>query len=273
MKKLILLAVVLFGANIAVLSAQENALPRDLLIDESVAVVDEDAAADAKASARRLLQQQPRVLRKQSFPELRQKRYMPATQAVSRTQAAPFGLIWGASIADTKNQGVKLMPIEQKDYVNSFAARDLPKAVEDFERVDITFGQEDELWRIIAYGRLLDDDASASKVLRLYKIYAGLLTRKYGHAEEFFTPARIEETVKDERGRDAVIKKEAPLGNPDFLAQLQSGAAELYSTYYNEEVGAALSVNVDGDGKSYIVIDYKNLKILQSRENETLDAL
>lgn len=47
----------------------------------------------------------------------------------------------------------------------------------------------------------------------------------------------------------------------------------LYSTYYNDDVGAALAVNVDGDGKSYIVVDYKNLKLLRNREKQTLDAL
>ena len=273
MKKLIFIAIVLFCANIAVLSAQENSLSRDLLIDDSVIIVDEDAAESAQNSARKLLQQQPRSLRKQTFPELRQKRYTNPDKVVARAQSAPFGLVWGATIADTKNQGVGLTPIDEKDYVNSFAAQNLPKEIEEFARVDITFGQEDELWRIIAYGKLLDDDASASKVLRLYKIYSSLLAKKYGNAQEFFTPAKIQKTVKDERGRDATITEEAPIGNPNFLSQLQSGMAELYSTYNNEEVGAALAINVDGNGKSYIVIDYKNLKILQSRENETLDAL
>ena len=31
--------------------------------------------------------------------------------------------------------------------------------------------------------------------------------------------------------------------------------------------------NVDGDVKSYIVVDYKNLKLLRNREKQTLDAL
>ena len=31
--------------------------------------------------------------------------------------------------------------------------------------------------------------------------------------------------------------------------------------------------DVDGDGKSYIVVDYKNLMILNAQEKETLDAL
>ena len=63
------------------------------------------------------------------------------------------------------------------------------------------------------------------------------------------------------------------IGNPHFLAQLQSGEAELYATFEGNDVGTALSVNVDGSGRSYIVIDYKNLKILRQREEQALDAL
>lgn len=70
-----------------------------------------------------------------------------------------------------------------------------------------------------------------------------------------------------------MVKEDAPIGNPNFLKQLQNGDATLYSTYYNDDVGAALAVNVDGDGKSYIVVDYKNLKLLRNREKQTLDAL
>ena len=84
---------------------------------------------------------------------------------------------------------------------------------------------------------------------------------------------KIDVTKKDKRGKDIIVKEDAPLGNANFLSQLQSGEAVLYSTYQNKEVGAALAVNVDGDGKSYIVIDYKNLIILNKQEQETLDAL
>ena len=63
------------------------------------------------------------------------------------------------------------------------------------------------------------------------------------------------------------------LENPNFLQQLQNGTASLYSTFEGDGIGAALALNVDGEGKSYIIIDYKNLKILQERENETLNIL
>lgn len=190
--------------------------------------------------------------------------------------AAPFGLLWKASSAAIKNMGVVLKPAEQEDYVNSFVATQLPVDAKGFRTIQITFGEEDELWRIIAYGNFLDDTPSASKGLRQYEMYARLLNQKYGNQKDFYTPAT--KTVEKEviiGGRKTMQTEQVPekMGNPNFLSQLQQGTATLYSTFEGNGIGAALSLNVDGDGKSYIVIDYKNLNILKERENETLNIL
>lgn len=259
--------------------AQQPDIYRNILIDEQAAAELEKAPADAESiakaqeQARQLLNKRPQTLRKQSFPKLRQRAAKPVLPTAVNTNAAPFGLIWGASIADTKNQGIQMTKIDEKDYVNNFIVTHLPKGVSDFTKVAATFGEEDELWRIIAYGDLLDDSPDADKVMRVYKIYYDLLSKKYGHAQQFFTPAQISVEKKDAKGKMITVQENAPLGNSQFLSQLQSGQAELYATFYNDEVGAALAVNVDGDGKSYIVLDYKNLRILRSRENKALDAL
>ncbi len=273
MKKIFLSAAALLILFCAPLRAQ---ISQDFLLDSAAVAAagpDEDAIAGAEESARRLLQQKPRALRKQTFPKLRSKPAAAEKPLAPRNQSAPFGLVWGSTMAETGNQGIILSPIEEKDYLNSFSATHLPKAVKDFARVDITFGEEDELWRIIAYGKRLDDTPAAADVLQMYKIYSALLNTKYGNKQEFFTPAQVDVIKQDANGKDITVQEPAPLGNPDFLKQLQSGDAVLYSTYHNNEVGAALAVNVDGDGKSYIVVDYKNLQILQAREKQTLDAL
>ena len=269
---IVFLFFLLLSGTIALAQAPADAMRGDML-DESADYVDEEASADAVDAARKLLRERPQSLRRQNFPKLRQKTHADTARIITRSQAAPFGLIWGASIGETKNQGILLTPIEEKDYVNNFTATKLPKPIADFDKVDLTFGEENKLWRIIAYGNLLNDDSTASKVLREYKIYSALLAKKYGNKQEFFTPAQINVTEKNARGQDITVQKEAPLGNPDFLNQLAQGTASLYSTYHNDEVGAALAINVDGDKKSYIVIDYKNLKILQAQEQKTLDAL
>ncbi|MBE6452275.1 MAG: hypothetical protein E7012_02155 [Alphaproteobacteria bacterium] len=271
---LLLLVVLVSGTNVF---AQETTITQDFLLDPNViASVEpkEDAVRNAEESARQLLEQKPREWRKRNFPNVRKMSTMSTSpKQIQKNQIAPFGLIWKASINATKNQGIILTKIEEKDYPNSFSATNLPKEIDDFSQVDVSFGEDDMLWRVIAYGKLLDDDASATKVLRLYNIYSALLTTKYGNKQEFFTPAQIEVKVKNDSGRETTVMENAPIGNPQFLSQLQSGSAVLYSTYNNSEVGAALAINVDGDGKSYIVLDYKNLALLRSKEKRTLDAL
>ncbi|MBQ9732213.1 MAG: hypothetical protein IJV97_03905 [Alphaproteobacteria bacterium] len=276
MKKVFCLMGIILLATSSV-KAQDTIINQDFLLDpeaEKMLSPNEEAIINAEESAKRLLNQKPRLLRKRSFPKLRSKPTAEDnTKDITRNQVAPFGLVWKSTVTATRNQGISLTKIEEKDYPNSYSATDLPKKIDDFARVDVSFGKEDKLWRIIAYGKLLDDDASATKVLRLYNIYSSLLAKKYGNKKEFFTPAEINVVTKDSSGREKIIKKTAPLGNPEFLSQLQSGKAVLYSTYNNNEIGAALAINVDGDGKSYIVLDYKNLGLLYSKEKKTLDAL
>ena len=275
MKKLLLtLYFVLFAYSINVYA--QGTLSHDFLVDneEAAAIPDEDKILAAEESAKKLLQQRPQNLRKKSFPKLRSAIATSSFKKIKdRVVPAPFGLVWGASIVETTNQGVELTPVEEKDYPNSFAATKLPKELQDFARVDVSFGEENKLWRIIAYSSPITDDADASKILKIYETYANLLNKKYGNKQQFFNPAQIEVITKNAQGREVSETQDAPIGNPQFLAQLQSGEAELYSTYNNQDVGAALAINVDGEGKSYIVIDYKNLNLLKEKEQQTLDAL
>lgn len=270
--------------------AQSNAdFYQDLLISDEVKANEakqkeeqklREEMQDVQDSARSLLTTKTKNL-KIDVPQIeRRNNAEPSDKEVAQEaqnlDAAPFGLLWKASEAAIKNMGVILTPAEQEDYVNSFVATQLPVDAKGFRTIQITFGEEDELWRIIAYGDLIDDTPSASKGLRQYEMYARLLNQKYGKQKDFYTPAM--KTVEKEvmiNGRKTMQSEQVPekMGNPNFLAQLQDGSATLYSTFEGNGIGAALALNVDGDGKSYIVIDYKNLNILKERENETLNIL
>ncbi len=195
------------------------------------------------------------------------------TELLAENEPGPFGLAWGATYDEVKKEGVSLSAVGQKDYVNNFSATHLPKSVKTFREVILTFGIENELWRIIAYGNLLQDTPSAEKVLDLYNQYYKLLEQKYGNAQQFYTPKVINVDQPVGNGKTETVQKEQAIGNPDFLKELQNGEAFLYATFENGKVGAALSVNVDGSGQSYITVEYKNLTIMQAREKTTLDAL
>lgn len=254
----------------------------DVLISDDIKMEESSNSAMEKASE--LLKQKPKIIKIEGAPlEFRSSRPKPAAvvskpvETTTEYGEAPFGLSWGATYNQTKALGVDLKKVERKDSVNDFIVTKLPKPLADFRQVIVSFGEDNSLWRLSAYGKLLDDNASASKALHLYRKYYGLLERKYGNAKEFFTPKiiTVEKKVKDEYGRDKIeIEKiSEPIGGPNFLAGLKSGEAVLYATFEDEDVGAALAVNVDGDGKSYIVVDYTNLRIFREREQKTLDAL
>lgn len=264
------------------LRAQENAdFYKDIMISEELKM--QDKMDDASQQARKLLEQKQEPV-KLTLPEeiepaqLRKRKPVELKKAAPENLSpAPFGLLWGATIADINDLGITLNSIEIKDYVNTFSAENLPKSVIGFRTVDVVFGQENELWRIIAYGDFLNDDASASKVMLEYRKYYTLLNKKYGNAQETYIPAavNVDRNPEEETAPAFVPSKDAPnpQNAPDLLKNLQSGQTTIYATFQNKDTGAALTVSVDGEGKSYITIDYRSLRILRQREAQTLDAL
>ncbi len=276
--------ILIFNAN-----AQNPTLSQNFLFDDSDIIVKaniqhdeknvdinkEEAAENAVNNARNLLNQKPLKLQSKNFPKIKKVStpHHTSSSSTSGLSEAPFGLLWGSSIIDTRNQGIQLTAADMKDYTNSFLATHLPKPIDFFDRVYVVYGQENELYRILAYSKAIEDESNASKILQQYQKFSQLLEKKYGNKKEDFTPATITKKTKDSQGKEITINEQAPIGNPNFLSQLEAGTAVLFSTYYNDSVAAALSIGVDGNKKSYIVIDYKNLKILKEQEAQTLEAL
>lgn len=247
----------------------------NLLISEDVKVKENESLAIENAS--KMLDTKPKILQmKDNKVVARPQRKAAAPEAkepVSEYGTAPFGLVWGDSMKETKALGVVLTAVEEKDYVNSFSFTYLPKPIHDFREVVGSFGVENELWRIIGYGKMIEDDASASGVMKMYNDYYKLLEKKYGNAKQFYTPKVTNVDISDGKSKTVTEAREEPIGGANFLKELESGEAVLYATFENRDVGVALAVNVDGSGQSYIIVDYKNLKILKNREQKTLDAL
>ena len=283
-----LLTITIVGISLAVhAQQQQNEFFDTLLISEEYAVKDE--GKEASLDARTKLQQQKKkidigqdeklkqIIQKQQKENKNQAKTRQNMERVSKLASAPFGLLWGSTYEETLSSGVLLTRTEEKDYVNSFIATQLPKPLSDMRYVVVTFGEENTLWRIISYGKFIKDTPSASLILKEYHRFYDLLNKKYGHAEETYTPklTQITKTVELEnhQTKEETETVEEPIGNDNFLSQLQSGEADLYATFYNNEVGATLSINVDGNGNSYLILEYKNLKLFQGQQDKTLDAL
>lgn len=194
----------------------------------------------------------------------------------AQLEPAPLGLYWDASIEDLKDLGFEFRAAERKDYQNVYIVDNAQQQNNTFKQVTAVFGTENHLWCIFAEGNPMEDDAQASKILKIYQQYYNALEKKYGKAKQYFMPYTYEVELVEGEGQEKKVTRETrtnPLGGPDFLKELQEGKAVLYATFENGIIGVTLGVSVDGDGKSYISVDYKNLKIMRQEQDAKLNRL
>lgn len=252
-KKLILaagLAAVPFIAGYS--QAQQENMYKDILFSDEVK---QQAVEDkAKNSAAQLLDRQPAALTVDiEQPERRSAEIGKAKEAYGQ---APFGLVWGANKSETEALGVTLSPTELKDYVSAYEVQNLPNALDSFDKVIAVFGEDNRLWRVLAYGNAIEDTTpNAAKIMKIYDKYYNLLAQKYGNAQQNYTGTG---TLQN---------------NMKLQQELVNGTADVYATFEGNDIGAALAVNVEGNNKFYLVIDYRNLKILKENELKELQAL
>ena len=270
----------------------EDSAPKD--VDE------EQTKENATDSARKLLYQKPEILslrqnqikslkesveagkalkekvenkvKEEKVKELTEEEKLEILR--SQFAVAPLGLYWGASKEDLEKLGFKFKSAERKDYKSVYQVLNPKQKNDTFRQITAIFGVQNKLWCIYAQGQLLKDDAKASQVLELYHKYYKALATKYGNAQQHFSPYTYEEQlIKGEGDKKVVetITKQNPLGGDNFLKELQEGKAILYATFQNDKTGVTLGVSVDGDGNSYISIDYKDFGLLESEKETTLN--
>ena len=246
----------------------------DLIVSEELK--QEKQSESGRFEAGKILDNKPMVLTIENQKKKVEKKEAPKPAPVIR-DPAPLGLKWLATVDEIKYLKVFLTPIEIKDMPNSYEATNLPNPVTDFREVNLSFGENDALWRIAAYGKFLDDDSSASQGLKEFEKYYKLLDKKYGNAQEFYTPAmvNVDETVTNADGTQSpqTTTREMQIGEPGFLQKLASGEATLYATFENGNTGVTLALYADGDNQTYIVVDYKDLRAGKKELEELYNAL
>lgn len=271
MKKLIL---TLFVLALATSSSAQDSFFGDLIVSEEVQQEKDMQTGQSEAS--KILNMAPKKVELDKY-EAHKSNLQRHENKSAFWEPAPFGLKWLAPIKEIRALHVRLQQVEVKDAPNTYAVHNLPKPVNAFRDVLISFGYNNSLWRIAAYGKFIKDDSSASKGVAEYKKYYNLLSEKYGNAQEFYSPAieNVEEVVPHDDGTSTTSLKQRAIeiGDVGFLKKLMSGEATLYATFENETIGVTLALLADGEGQTYIIVDYKNLTATK-RENEDLyDAL
>lgn len=276
---------VLYIFAIALLISQDahaDEMLKNILISEEVQSISE--AEVAKNDAMKLLKKDPKKLEIDQSKKSIFKREKPKpvkTEDKNKYGEAPFGLVWGFSVEDTKSSGTVLTESPLKSSPRNYSATLLPKNLPDFSKYVLNFGAYNKLWNITAYGQPINDDESASKALKEYQKFSDLLNVKYGNKKEFYTPkiSIVEEMtkVKDAKGKEIeeIKKKEViePIGSKTFLQDLKEKKTSLETTFSNNEVGVILILNVDNGGKSSIIIDYRSLTLNKEQEQKILEAI
>ena len=123
----------------------------------------------------------------------------------------------------------------------------------------------------------IEDDDKATKGLAEYQKFYDMLNDKYGNAQEFFTPAvlNVDEETTDEKGEKVhkIKQKIIDRGEEGFKEKLMRGESTLYSIFETDHIGVTLALLADGNGNTFIVVDYKNLTKDDTEREELYDAL
>src|SRR5258708_13700913 len=93
---------------------------------------------------------------------------------------APIGLIWGSSIAEVQARGIELKEVEGTDFGKSYLASKMEKALADQSAALLSFGFNDNLWRVLITSRPFSDDPAGSAAVARYDELVSLLSEKYG---------------------------------------------------------------------------------------------
>ena len=262
-------------------------------------IEDVEAEKAAKAEAKQMLNQKPELLKlrpsqlkemernkiereklRQKFLDMEQAKMKPEEKMqniLEKYDTAPLGLNWAIPVEKMQEAGYETEAIEREGYPNSYLIKNTAeKNIKGYENVIVTFGENNALWCINAQTTAQEDDETAKETLKLYQKYYDALSEKYGNAKEHFSPYTYETEVTEKDGDEDVvrkIKKENPRGNPKFLQELQTGKAELFATFHNSSIGVTLSVYIDEKGLGQLVLDYKNLPLMQKEKEAFLNNL
>ncbi|MBX9759371.1 MAG: hypothetical protein K2Y29_11400 [Beijerinckiaceae bacterium] len=140
-------------------------------------------------------------------------------------QEAPFGLQWGATIEEVRATGVDLKEDNGKQFGLSFYATKIPKVLSDQEASYLSFGFNNKLWRVVAIGKIVDNEPFGHAVKQRYDELVEALAPKYG------SPLRVHRLGES-------IYREPRY----FVSGLRGGDSVWYSDFTNTSVFVQASI-------------------------------
>jgi hypothetical protein len=160
-------------------------------------------------------------------------------------QDAPLGLVWGATSADVRKQGVELKDFSGSTFGKSFLATKVDRAVSDQGASLLSFGFNDRLWRILITSREFTNDPTGSAVLARYEELSSVLSEKYGKAREVH---RLGSSIYSQPKY--------------FVAGIRGGESVLYSNFETPTLSIQLGLIASDSSTSRWRLIYEN-KVLR----------
>lgn len=181
-------------------------------------------------------------------------------RAQSAELGAPLGLRWGASIEDTKADGVELKEFPGKDFGVSFVATKLTKTLADQNATLLSFGLNNKLWRIVMISRDYNNDPGGNAIVERYSELSASLKEKYG------APSTVH------RLGDSIYSQPRY-----FLSGIRGGESKWYSNYKTPDLHVQLAITAtDGStGAWRLIYEYVPLSIIfgAAKKNSEKDKL
>lgn len=156
--------------------------------------------------------------------------------------AAPFGLLWGTSSDDVRKAGVTLTPADgPPTFGKTHSATGLSKVLSDMAGAALSFGHNDKLWRVAAFGRTVGPDPTGSQLLARYQDLASSLAGRYGSGRE--TDFRDREIWKSPN---------------EYLMSLKMGRARRFTIFSSAIVDVELSIRASDSDQGFYLILYEH---------------
>lgn len=161
-------------------------------------------------------------------------------------QSAPFGLVWGKSLAGLKGMGIKLEPLEGDIYISEH----MPSDAEWAANYCLLVNKKQGLVRVIAYSNDILNDQSGQMGRRIYyKLKSEL--------ENEFVLIKSEET-------EPASEKDSGTAGKTFYGCLESGPCGPWKTTFAQ---GNLNVEVSLEGLSpeagYVSVMYEDAALVK----------
>lgn len=170
---------------------------------------------------------------------------MIAPPYVGIAQEAPFGLQWGATPEEVRSLGAELKVDGGKQFGASFSVTKLPKALADQEGAFLSFGFNNRLWRITAFGKAVENEPHGATLKSRYGQLLEALMPKYGAPTRFHSLG-------------GSIYREPRY----FIAGIRTGDSHWYSDFTHTGVFLQVGIVASGgtDGRWRMIFEEKKLR-------------